>query len=213
MGILDASDPNFHYGKSATAHAKPFEGIVWHHTREAPLMNMVDYGKRVDPERGGAFGYHYYIGPDGQVVQGAPTDKRTNHIKPDRPQGSATATPWGFHWSGQNMVQPLRSLTPQNAWARKLKPTTASRRRIIWVTANYKKTVSITKAENLLVTCVAMTSPMTPCAHLAEHRCNRTHQKQLRADQWLRRHAAHHPAPQLAAAAPLHFLAASGMTK
>jgi hypothetical protein len=87
MGIRDASDPMFHYGKSATANAKPFNGIVWHHTRDAPLMNMVNYGKTVDQQRGGAFGYHYYIGPDGEVVQGAPEDKRTNHIKPGSPTG------------------------------------------------------------------------------------------------------------------------------
>ena len=82
LNIDDQSDPNFGYGESATANAQPFKGIVFHHTSSDSLQNEVAYGKTKDAKRGGAFGYHYYIGQDGKVVQGAPLDKRTNHIKP-----------------------------------------------------------------------------------------------------------------------------------
>lgn len=82
LGIIDQSDPNFHYGKTATAYAQPFGGLVYHHTADKPLDALVRYGKSVDTQRGGAFGYHFYVGKDGQIVQGAPLEKRTNHIKP-----------------------------------------------------------------------------------------------------------------------------------
>ena len=81
LDITDMSNPEFHYGRTATANAKPFRGMVVHHTADKPIENLVQYGQTVDAERGGAFGYHYYIGKDGQIIQGAPLDKRTNHIK------------------------------------------------------------------------------------------------------------------------------------
>lgn len=85
LDIRDMSDPDFHYGKSATRGKQPFKGIIFHHTKANSSHDAewyANYGQTVDPGRGGAFGYHYYIDKDGQIVQGAPLDKRTNHVKP-----------------------------------------------------------------------------------------------------------------------------------
>lgn len=82
LAINDMSVPDFHYGRTASANAAPLEALVLHHTKPGPVENFVRYGQRVDEQRGGAFGYHFYVGPDGQIYQGAPLDKRTNHIKP-----------------------------------------------------------------------------------------------------------------------------------
>ena len=85
LDISYQGDPEFDYGRQATANAQPFRGVVFHHTATGTDLNaMVNYGKTVDEERGGAFGYHFYIGRDGEVVQGAPLSKRTNHILPTR---------------------------------------------------------------------------------------------------------------------------------
>lgn len=85
LDISYQGDPEFDYGRQATANAKPFRGVVFHHTATGTDLNaMVNYGKTVDEERGGAFGYHFYIGRDGEVVQGAPLSKRTNHILPTK---------------------------------------------------------------------------------------------------------------------------------
>lgn len=78
----DMSNPDFHYGIDATKNQKPFGSLVVHHTADKPIDNLVRYGQSVDNERGGAFGYHFYIGRDGSVIQGAPLNKRTNHVKP-----------------------------------------------------------------------------------------------------------------------------------
>lgn len=70
------------YGKTATANKQNFTGVVIHHT--APDHDAdwyVQYQIDGDPERGGHFGYHFYIGQDGKIIQGAPLTKRTNHIK------------------------------------------------------------------------------------------------------------------------------------
>ena len=70
------------YGINATANAQPFSNIVFHHTgNNYPLANQVNYGQTFDEDRGGRFGYHFYVGKDGSIVQGAPLDARTNHIK------------------------------------------------------------------------------------------------------------------------------------
>lgn len=69
------------YGEQATAAAQPFQNIVIHHsTGGHNLAGDVDYGHRIDPARNppGAYGYHFYIGPDGTIVQGAPMWARTN---------------------------------------------------------------------------------------------------------------------------------------
>lgn len=73
------------YGRSATNNRKKFAAIVLHHT--APDHDTdwyVKYQIKGDKERGGHFGYHFYVSPDGRVVQGAPFDKRTNHVNPER---------------------------------------------------------------------------------------------------------------------------------
>lgn len=83
LNIVYRGDPNFAYGRSATASAQPFSNIVIHHTaNDHDLDWYVNYGQTVDAERGGAFGYHFYIGPNGEIVQGAPLSARTNHILP-----------------------------------------------------------------------------------------------------------------------------------
>lgn len=82
-GVEQRFDPSFHFGKTATRSKKPFEGVVFHHTSAESKHDaewLADYGNRVDKGRGGAFGYHLLIDRDGQVVQAAPFDKRTNHI-------------------------------------------------------------------------------------------------------------------------------------
>ncbi|MFG1418298.1 N-acetylmuramoyl-L-alanine amidase [Xanthobacter sp. V0B-10] len=77
-----AGIPGAPYGRTASANAKPFRGIVLHYTgSNSTVDEAVAYGLKDDPERGGAFGYHFYIGRDGEVVQAAPMEKRTNHVK------------------------------------------------------------------------------------------------------------------------------------
>lgn len=71
------------YGQSATSRKKPFRAVVVHHTD--PRFDVdwyVRYQIEGDRQRGGHFGYHFYIGYDGRIIQGAPLTKRTNHIKP-----------------------------------------------------------------------------------------------------------------------------------
>jgi len=71
------------YSIGATAAAEPFENIVVHHTGdELSFDQFVEIGHEYDPGRGGYFGYHFYVGPDGQIVQGAPLTVRTNGILP-----------------------------------------------------------------------------------------------------------------------------------
>lgn len=75
-------DPAARYSKYATRKRRPPEAIVVHYTAAKPVKNLVTYGHVSDGNRGGAsFGYHFYIGRDGQMVQGAPLSRRTNHIK------------------------------------------------------------------------------------------------------------------------------------
>ncbi len=71
------------YGRSATANRKKFHGLVVHHTSPKHDTDWyIDYQIRGDATRGGHFGYHFYISPDGRVFQGAPLTKRTNHVSP-----------------------------------------------------------------------------------------------------------------------------------
>ena len=95
LDIQYAGDDSAPYGVSATRNAKPFDSIIYHHA-EGDINNLVDYGKRVDGARGGSFGYHYYIGKDGKIIQGAPLDKRTNHIKPNAKFGTSNASALGI---------------------------------------------------------------------------------------------------------------------
>jgi len=74
--------PDASYSKYATRKRRKPVAVVVHHTRAKPVKNMVTYGHYSDPARGGgAFGYHFYVGRDGNIVQGAPLTRRTNHIK------------------------------------------------------------------------------------------------------------------------------------
>ena len=75
-------DPNAVYSKYATRKRRKPIAIVVHHTGVKPVKNLVTYGHVSDANRGGAsFGYHFYIGRNGHIVQGAPLSRRTNHIK------------------------------------------------------------------------------------------------------------------------------------
>jgi V8-like Glu-specific endopeptidase len=76
----DATSP---YGRSATAHRQDFSSVVLHHN--APNLStdwLIQYQIDGDAVRGGHFGYHFYIAPNGVIFQGAPMNKRTNHVKP-----------------------------------------------------------------------------------------------------------------------------------
>jgi N-acetyl-anhydromuramyl-L-alanine amidase AmpD len=76
----DASLP---FAKTATEHKEAPSGIVMHVSAKHTLGEQEAYMSKPDPERGGQYGYHFLIDKDGAIVQTAPLDKRTNHIKPD----------------------------------------------------------------------------------------------------------------------------------
>lgn len=81
LNIEYRGDPDFIYGRSASANPAPFEGIVFHHTADDTTHEGIsNYMRTVDDSRGGAFGYHFTIGPDGRIFQEAPLSKRTNHV-------------------------------------------------------------------------------------------------------------------------------------
>jgi hypothetical protein len=84
LSIRDLSVPQSSsspYGVSATRNRREFEGIVFHHTGQGTTgENIARYGQRVDEDRGGAFGYHFLITPEGEIIQAAPMDVRTNHM-------------------------------------------------------------------------------------------------------------------------------------
>ncbi len=95
-------DPDARYSRYATrGKAKPV-AIVVHYTSARPVKSLVDYGHRRDMGRGGAsFGYHFYVGRDGAIVQGAPLSRRTNHIKfRTNPRRTETAR---YLWSGNTI--------------------------------------------------------------------------------------------------------------
>lgn len=92
LDIKDRVDPNAQYGRSATAQAEPFTGIVLHHTGGDGADKFIKYGQSVDRERGGSFGYHFYVDKDGTIFQGAPMDARTNHVKPPSARERRDAT-------------------------------------------------------------------------------------------------------------------------
>lgn len=76
-------NPDLAYGKTATRDAKPFDSIVMHVSGKPTIEQSVAYSQSVDQARGGQFGYHFLVGRNGEIIQTAPLDKRTNHIKPD----------------------------------------------------------------------------------------------------------------------------------
>lgn len=90
------------YGKSATKNKQSFDAIVLHHTGpHKPTEWYVQYQIQGDRERGGHFGYHFYIARDGHIVQGAPLTKRTNHVKPSH---SSKRNPLGKHANNTNAI-------------------------------------------------------------------------------------------------------------
>ena len=92
LEIKDRVNPNAQYGRTATANAEPFNGIVLHHTGGEDADKFIRYGQSVDRARGGSFGYHFYIDKDGTIYQGAPMDARTNHVKPPTARERRDAT-------------------------------------------------------------------------------------------------------------------------
>jgi hypothetical protein len=81
LNIRYSGDDRCPYGRSATRRKRDFEGIILHHTSPRHSTDWyVQYQLDGDAARGGHFGYHFYISPDGDIVQGAPLTARTNHI-------------------------------------------------------------------------------------------------------------------------------------
>ena len=75
------ADPKGPYGARVTRQRRRVAGIVIHFPVSTRLMPSVFYGHRRDRQRGGGvFGYHFYLGGQGQIVQGAPLTRRTNHV-------------------------------------------------------------------------------------------------------------------------------------
>jgi N-acetyl-anhydromuramyl-L-alanine amidase AmpD len=72
------------YGIDATKAKQKFIGLIIHHTGDDHDTDWyVDYQIKGDKVRKGHFGYHFFISPEGRVVQGAPLTKRTNQISPE----------------------------------------------------------------------------------------------------------------------------------
>ena len=98
--------PDARYSRYATRRARKPVAIVVHFTMAKPVRSLVEYGHKRDFGRGGAsFGYHFYIGRDGHIVQGAPLSRRTNHIK-FRTHGKRTEVARHL-WSGNTIAVSL----------------------------------------------------------------------------------------------------------
>ena len=83
MTIIYRGDANCPDGRSATANRKQFDSIILHHNAAHLTTDwLIRYQIDGDTARGGHFGYHFYIDPNGSIYQGAPMGKRTNHVKP-----------------------------------------------------------------------------------------------------------------------------------
>ncbi len=81
-GSKAIADYSPNYGIDATKAATPFTHITFHHTASGKKQSddgVVAAGQRLnaDDEQ---LGYHFYIGRDLKIRQGAPLNKRTNHI-------------------------------------------------------------------------------------------------------------------------------------
>ncbi|MEO1793293.1 MAG: hypothetical protein AAFU50_01645, partial [Pseudomonadota bacterium] len=62
--------PDARYSRYATRGARKPIAVVVHFTMAKPVRALVEYGHKRDYGRGGAsFGYHFYIGRDGHIVQ------------------------------------------------------------------------------------------------------------------------------------------------
>ncbi len=113
--------PDARYSNYATKGKEKPVGIVVHFTRAKPVLWMVKYGHVQDKSRGGAsFGYHFYIGRDGKVAQGAPLSKRTNHIKSTKRKERTQIARhlWSGNTIGISMVGGCDRLLRPNAWWR-----------------------------------------------------------------------------------------------
>lgn len=121
MEIAYWGKPDARYSRYATKGKKKPKGIIVHFTRVKPVLWMVKYGHVRDASRGGAsFGYHFYVGRDGKVVQGAPLSKRTNHIKSiRRKERTQTARHlWSGNTIGISMVGGCDKLLRPTVWWR-----------------------------------------------------------------------------------------------
>ena len=81
-GSKAIADYNPNYGQDATKAATPFTHITFHHTASSKGSSdtgVVEAGQRLNSD-GEQLGYHFYIGRDLKIRQGAPLNKRTNHI-------------------------------------------------------------------------------------------------------------------------------------
>lgn len=108
LDIEYVGDPRKPYGAAATKAKKPFQFLITHYTgSSAPFWNVVKYCNRVDPARGGQFGYHFFIDKDGTIVQGAPLSKRTNQIKTNASVGVSNSNAIGIslHNPGETPTQ------------------------------------------------------------------------------------------------------------
>jgi N-acetyl-anhydromuramyl-L-alanine amidase AmpD len=113
------ADPNARYGIHATRKKAAPVAIVIHYTRVRPVLDVVAYGHLRDFSRGGhSYGYHFYIGRGGGIVQGAPLSRRTNHIKSSaRPQRKAVARHlWSGNTIGIALIGGCDSLLMPNWW-------------------------------------------------------------------------------------------------
>ena len=80
--VIYWGNPTATYARQANRRRRKPVGIVVHFNTPKRPVSLVKYGHRLDPRRGNAaFGYHFYIGRDGGILQGAPLSKRTNHVK------------------------------------------------------------------------------------------------------------------------------------
>ena len=76
--IIDAVDPNAPY-MSKPRDPSGISRIILHGDVNQDADSLIQYGRQVDPARGFAPGYHFYVARDGTVKQGAPIDRVTNH--------------------------------------------------------------------------------------------------------------------------------------
>lgn len=90
------------YGRSATRRKQNIAAIIVHHTSPRHTTDWyVQYQIDGDASRGGHFGYHFYIAPDGRIIQGAPLTKRTNHVKPSH---RSQRRDFGRHANNRNAI-------------------------------------------------------------------------------------------------------------
>jgi len=68
------------YADVASTNATGFSHIVFHHTGPGAVDNQIYAGQKFKEGTDEQLGYHFYIGKDGKIYQGAPLTRRTNHI-------------------------------------------------------------------------------------------------------------------------------------